>query len=141
LVNMLDGQGNSQSHGTVYNIPIWRFGSGLGQIIADPQAGDIGIIAVIDRDISSVKNTNGQQSNPSSLRQFSLSDGVYLGTLFGKAPKQYIVFTSTGISIVDINHNSFGSGHAGWAMSGNVTLGSAAKPIVFTVNGVPMTIP
>lgn len=67
----------------------------------DPHVGDVGVIVTASRDISSVKATGGTQSNPGSGRRFSLSDGIYLGTVISAtAPTQYVQFNSDGIAAV-----------------------------------------
>jgi hypothetical protein len=99
LVQMVDGQGNATNHGTVFNIPVFRVGSSWGAVILDPVEGDIGWMAVADRDISSVKNTKAI-APPGSRRKFDMADGVYMGSLLGATPTQYIVFTENGINIV-----------------------------------------
>ena len=43
LINMLDGQGNSTPHGTIFNVPVFVYGSGNGSIICDPVVGEYGI--------------------------------------------------------------------------------------------------
>lgn len=98
LVNQIDGIGNQQSHGVINKIPYLRWGSGQNAIIADPVAGDLGIMAVFDRDSSSALAARGQ-ANPGSNRRFSLSDGVYLGGLPGAAPKLYARFSSDAVEI------------------------------------------
>lgn len=99
LVQMADGQGNVTDHGTIFNIPVFRLASKWGAVIMDPVVGDIGWMAVADRDISSVKN-NKAIAPPASRRKFDMADGVYMGSLFGTTPTQYIVFTENGINIV-----------------------------------------
>ena len=130
LNNMLDGQGNSTPHGTIFNIPVFRYGSGNGCIICDPVVGDTGLMAVADRDISAVQSVaqatpgvsgTAALANPASYRTFDLADGVYLGSLFGKAPTQGVAFQSTGLTIFDMNGNKLISSSSGWAFTGNVS--------------------
>ena len=109
MVSMLDGSGNAWPHGIIYNVPYMRIQGGSNGIILDPAVGDIGIATVCDRDISTVKNT-GKVSAPGSLRKNDMSDMVYLMTIIGAAPTQYIQFNSAGITItsptaVTINAN------------------------------------
>ena len=107
LVKQMDGQGNPTSHDTVYGIPTTRSQGGDSVIINDPIVGDIGTMAVHDRDISSVK-ANSAEANPGSFRRHSLADGVYHGPMLNKTtPKQYIQFlrnddgSGNGVKIVD----------------------------------------
>lgn len=98
LVSMVDGSGQSWNHGTIFNVPYMRIQGGSNGIIIDPAVGDIGIATVCDRDISTVKNT-GQVSAPGSNRKNDMSDMVYLMTIIGAAPTQYIQFNSAGLTI------------------------------------------
>lgn len=98
LVNQLDGQGNPTPHVTIHNIPYFRLQGGANAIIIDPQVGDIGICVFASRDISKIKTTK-KQGNPGSWRQYSFSDGMYLGGLLNGAPTQYVQFSTAGIKI------------------------------------------
>jgi len=105
LVNMLDGVGNSQPHGTIYRLPYFRLQGGLNAVICDPVVGDKGVALICDRDISSVKQNRGQ-ANPGSNRRFNLADGLYLGGYLNGTPNQYVYFTPNGITLADKNGNS-----------------------------------
>ena len=98
LVSMLDGSGNAWPHGIIHNVPYMRVQGGANGIILDPAIGDVGIATVCDRDISTVKNT-GKVSAPGSLRKHDMSDMIYIQTIIGAAPTQYVQFNSTGITI------------------------------------------
>ena len=98
LVSAVDGSGKAWPHGIIHNVPYMRIQGGSNGIILDPVVGDIGIASVCDRDISTVKNT-GKVSAPGSNRKNDMSDMVYLMTIIGAAPTQYIEFNSTGITI------------------------------------------
>jgi len=98
LVNAVDGDGQSWEHGIIHNVPYMRIQGGANGVILDPAVGDIGIATVCDRDISTVKNT-GKVSAPGSNRKNDMSDMVYLMTIIGAAPTQYIQFNSSGITI------------------------------------------
>jgi hypothetical protein len=108
LVNAVDGAGNSWPHGIIYNVPYMRIQGGANGIILDPQVNDIGIAIVCDRDISTVQNVgksinpatgNNYTSAPGSGRKNDLSDMIYIQTIIGAAPTQYVQFNSTGITI------------------------------------------
>lgn len=108
LVNAVDGNGNSWPHGVIYNVPYMRIQGGANGIIIDPQVNDIGIAVVCDRDISTVQNVGNSvnpatghnfTSAPGSNRKSDMSDMVYLMTMIGLAPTQYIQFNSSGITI------------------------------------------
>ena len=99
MVSAVDGSGTAIPHGTIYNVPYMRIQGGSNGIILDPEVGDIGIATVCDRDISTVKNTSDVAA-PGSSRKFDMSDMVYLMTIIGAAPTQYIQFNSDGVTIL-----------------------------------------
>ena len=132
-VNQIDGMGNATPHGTIYNVPVLMIGGGNGAVISLPVVGDKGWMAVADRDISSVQNNDGAVSNPGSNRIMDLSDGLYIGKVWGKFPTQYVQFTATGINMVDMNGNKLQSGPAGF----NVITAPGGD---FVVNGVSATL-
>lgn len=98
LVNQIDGKGNATPHVTIYNVPYLRIQGGANAIIIDPQAGDVGVCVFASRDITKVKSTK-KQANPGSWRQYSFSDGLYLGGMLNAAPTQYIQFNDSGVTI------------------------------------------
>jgi Phage protein Gp138 N-terminal domain len=98
LVSAVDGAKNVMPHGIIYNVPYMRIQGGSNGIILDPAIGDVGIATVCDRDISIVKAT-GSVSAPGSTRKNDMSDMVYLMTIIGAAPTQYIQFNASGITI------------------------------------------
>lgn len=101
LVNQMDGSipANPTPHGPLSNLPYLRLQGGANGIICDPQGGDIGIAVFCSRDISLVKTTKAQ-GNPGSYRQYSFSDGLYLGGLLNLALTQFIRFSTDGIEII-----------------------------------------
>jgi len=98
LVSAVDGAGKAWPHGIIHNVPYMRIQGGSNGIILDPVVGDIGIASVCDRDISTVKNAK-KVSAPGSNRKNDMSDMVYLMTIIGAAPTQYVQFSSSGITI------------------------------------------
>lgn len=98
LVSAVDGDGKAWEHGIIHNVPYMRIQGGTNGVILDPAVGDVGIATVCDRDISTVKNT-GAVAAPGSNRKNDMSDMVYLMTIIGAAPTQYIQFNSSGITI------------------------------------------
>jgi len=117
LVNMVDGVGNSQGHGTLHALTYCRVQGGLNAIIMDPQIGDIGVAVFADRDISSVKVNKGL-ANPGSLRRFDMADGMYLFSVLGSAPNQYVQFNMAGITIADKNGNTIVMASGGITING-----------------------
>jgi hypothetical protein len=147
LVNMLDGNGNSFKHGTVFGLPWSRVQGGQNAIICDPQVNDIGYVVAADRDISNVKSTLAR-ANPGSLRRFDIADGIYAGSCLSVAPNQYLIFTSTGVRLVDLNGNSITMSTSGisWTdVSGNQMITGPGFVNFVTgalqINGVPVTVP
>ena len=99
LAGQLDGGGNVVAHGIIYGIPYLRLAGGSNAVVLDPQEGDIGLVAVCDRDCSSVR-ANAGAAAPGSLRKHDMSDSVYTTTVLGAAPQQYVAFSASGIDIV-----------------------------------------
>jgi hypothetical protein len=101
LVNQMDGIGDKTDHGIIFGVPVQRSQGGGNSVINDPKVGDVGYMAVADRDISALKGNEGGQSNPGSFRRHSMSDGVYMGAILNPAvPNQYVQFTETGVKVV-----------------------------------------
>lgn len=99
IVGQLDNAGNVIAHGTIHAIPYLRIQGGANAVILDPQVGDIGLVAVCDRD-SSAARSNRDASAPGSLRKFDMSDSVYTFSLLSDPPSQYVAFSSDGIDLV-----------------------------------------
>ncbi len=102
LVSAVDGSGQVWPHGVIHNVPYMRAQGGANAIIIDPQVGDIGIATVCDRDIGGVKASQGV-SAPGSTRKHDMSDMVYLMSIIGAAPTQFIEFNAGGITITSPN--------------------------------------
>lgn len=147
LVQQIDGNGNGTSHGVVYGLPWSRLQGGDSAVICDPVAGDIGYVVASDRDISKVKATSAQ-ALPGSRRQFDIADGIYAGSCLTVAPNQYLIFTATGVRLIDRNGNSVNMGPSGMSLddvNGNhIVMGVGFVNVItasFQVNGVPVTVP
>ena len=95
LVDQVDGLGNRTPHAPVYNVPVSRVHGGNGAVISDPVAGDIMVMSIADRDISTLKKT-GAASAPGSKRRSSLSDGIVHHAMLSGKPDQYIYFKPEG---------------------------------------------
>lgn len=121
LVSTLDGDGQVVDHATIYNVPYMRIQGGSNGIILDPVIGDIGLAIVCDRDITAVKSAK-KVSAPGSLRKNDMSDMVYLMTIIGAAPTQYIQFNSSGITITSSNNVTVNAPTAVVNSSTNVTM-------------------
>ncbi|HHL2632962.1 TPA: phage baseplate protein [Yersinia enterocolitica] len=86
----------------IYNIPVWRLQRGSSAIIMNPVAGDIGLIAVSDVDIS-VARSSRKESVPGSMRTHSQSDAIYFGGVLNGQPAQFIEFSDSAINITSPN--------------------------------------
>jgi phage baseplate assembly protein gpV len=96
---MVDGRGNATPHGTVFKLPYFRLQSGANAVIMDPVVGDIGIMLICDRDVSSVEASQ-DTAPPPSMRTFNFSDGLFIGGILGTTmPTQYLAFTASGIVV------------------------------------------
>ena len=99
MVDGFTGGGDRIPSGVISGIPVWRLQRGASAVIMPPVVGDIGLIAICDRDITAVKATK-DAALPGSNRTHSYSDAIYLGGVLNAEPSQYVKFTNDGIDIV-----------------------------------------
>lgn len=99
MVDGFTGGGDRIPSGVISGIPVWRLQRGASAVIMPPVVGDIGMIAMCDRDITSVKATK-DAALPGSNRTHSYSDAIYLGGVLNAEPSQYVKFSNDGIDIV-----------------------------------------
>lgn len=99
LVEGFTGSGERIPKTEIYGVPVWRLQRGASAVMMPPVAGDIGMIAICDRDISGVKATK-QPSLPGSSRTHNYADALYLGGVLNSEPSQYVRFRDDGIDIV-----------------------------------------
>ena len=99
LVTRTDPSGATIQNSEIFNVPVFRLQRGASAIIMNPVAGDIGMIAICDRD-NSIARANRKQSVPGSKRMHSKSDALYLGGFLNQAPTQYVEFADNKINIV-----------------------------------------
>lgn len=118
LVNLIDGIGNGSDASEIFELPFARVQGGANAVICDPVVGDIGVAVFADRDISVVKANDGAQSVPGSRRSHNASDGLYLFSVMGYGPTQYVEFTDDGIDIVDKNSNTIVMDASGITING-----------------------
>lgn len=102
LVTKRDRSGAMIRNSTIYDLPVFRLQRGNSAIIMNPVVGDIGLIAVSDRDTSLVR-ANLKESLPGSDRKHSKSDAHYLGGILNKEPTQFIEFADSAINITSPN--------------------------------------
>lgn len=98
LVMRTDRTGAQIQNSILYDIPVFRLQRGASAIIMNPVVGDIGMIAICDRDTTLVR-ANRKESVPGSGRKHSKSDALYLGGFLNDKPTEYVEFTSSGINI------------------------------------------
>jgi hypothetical protein len=147
LVQQMDGNGNCTKHAQIYNVPYLRLQGGTNAVILDPVAGDVGLMAVCDRDFSLVKAAaalgipaGSLGFPPGSWREFDMSDGIYVGGFLGlAAPTQYVAFSAAGITITSptaITLNAPSITVTGeLTVDGNVTTGELTVDENLTVEG------
>lgn len=99
LVEGFTGAGERIPKTEIYGIPVWRLQRGASAVMMPPVVGDIGMIAICDRDISGVKATK-QSSLPGSSRTHNYADALYLGGVLNSEPSQYVRFADDGIDVV-----------------------------------------
>lgn len=98
LVMRTDRTGAQIQNSILYDIPVFRLQRGSSAIIMNPVVGDIGMIAICDRDTTLVR-ANRKESVPGSGRKHSKSDALYLGGFLNSQPTEYVEFTGSGINI------------------------------------------
>lgn len=99
MVEGFTGGGDLIPNSVIHGVPVWRLQRGASAVIMPPIEGDIGLIAICDRDITAVKKTK-QSALPGSNRTHSYSDAIYLGGVLNAEPSQYVKFANDGIDIV-----------------------------------------
>jgi hypothetical protein len=102
LVTRTDPSGATIQNSEIFNVPVFRLQRGVSAVIMNPVPGDIGMIAICDRD-NSIARANRKQSVPGSKRMHSKSDALYLGGFLNQAPTQYVEFADNKINIVAPN--------------------------------------
>ncbi len=144
MVNQIDGLGNATQHGVVYRLKYYRYQGANGSIISDPVIGDIGHMAVADRDTTSVRATDAI-ANPGSRRTHDLADGTYFGCSQAPGnPTQYIVFGPNGLTIHDNNGNSVVMSPSGIVMTdktGNTITMVSGGITIHGIHAIALTAP
>ncbi|CND01021.1 phage baseplate protein [Yersinia enterocolitica] len=102
LVTRTDPSGATIQNSEIFNVPVFRLQRGGSAIIMNPVIGDIGMIAICDRD-NSIARANRRQSVPGSKRTHSKSDALYLGGFLNNHPSQFIEFADGSINITSPN--------------------------------------
>ncbi|MEP8891724.1 phage baseplate protein [Enterobacter roggenkampii] len=102
LVTRTDPSGATIQNSEIFNVPVFRLQRGASAVIMNPVPGDIGMIAICDRD-NSIARANRKQSVPGSKRTHSKSDALYLGGFLNSQPSQFIEFADGEINITTPN--------------------------------------
>lgn len=93
LAKMMDGEGNTFSHGIINSLPYFRLQGGAKKaVILDPKEGDIGVAVFGDRDLSGVIK-NKKESPPGSFRRHDMADGMFFPCFLGGKPETFVRFT------------------------------------------------
>lgn len=109
LISQVSGNGTPVQHGQLFKLPYLRIQGGANAVIIDPAPGDIGLACFCARDASSMKQQSAIDQvksgkirgvTPASARQYSMSDGIYMGGMLNAQPTQYIRFGSDEIEVV-----------------------------------------
>lgn len=75
----------------IYNVPFMRYQGGPSAVVLDPAVGDIGLVNIAERDITSVKATT-QQGPAATDRRHDIADALYIGGVLNPEPTQYVRF-------------------------------------------------
>jgi hypothetical protein len=109
VIAQLAGDNTAVQHQRLFRLPYCRIQGGKNAVIIDPEVGDLGVAIFASRDISSLKKQDAidQVSSgdlrgvtPSSDRQFSMADGLYLGGVLNGTPEQFVRFSTAGIEML-----------------------------------------
>lgn len=99
LVTQRDLSGAPIDNSVVYGAQVWRLQRGSSAVIMDPVVGDIGIALYCDRDSDNARSDRTVGA-PTSNRNHSKTDGIYLGGILNQEPNQYIEFADGQINVV-----------------------------------------
>ncbi len=121
LVARSDSEGKPIANSVVHGITYLRWQCGNSALIMDPVVGDIGLMAVSDRDSSAVRLTRAE-SLPVTRDSHSRTDGVYLGGLLNMQPSQFIELKNGAINITTPDKVNVTCGAAMIVASDSVTV-------------------
>jgi hypothetical protein len=138
-VAQVDQTGNATAHGTVFGVPVWRYQAGAVVVINDPIPGDLGLLVVSDRDISSVIANQGP-ANPGSFRRNSFSDGVYFGAIGNVTPSTYVWLQQSGNITIEApgNLSANVTNNATVTAGGSVTVTAGTTVTINGPSGITM---
>lgn len=90
LVNDMDAEANAVDVAILPKLPYFRLQGGKVAIITDPIVGDIGFAIFAQKDTSNVVAGTKEPVQAGSFRNFSMSDGWYIGGFLNQNPETYI---------------------------------------------------
>lgn len=114
LVNDMDAEGNAIDVVTIPKLPYFRLQGGKVAVITDPVVGDIGIAIFAQKDTSNVVSGTKEPVQAGSFRNFSMSDGWYIGGFLNQNPETFLQLNQNGTAILTAN--------SGVTINGNVTV-------------------
>lgn len=96
IVSNVNVDDEKEPESNIYGVKYIQWQFGTNAIEATPSVGDIGLMVICKKDISSIDS-----GVVASNRRFNPADGIYIGGLFGfnSQPTQIIKFDSAGISV------------------------------------------
>lgn len=109
VITQLAGDNTAVQHQQLFRLPYSRIQGGKNAVIIDPEPGDLGIAVFASRDISALKKQEAIDQvasgdlrgvPPSSDRQYSMADGLYLGGVLNAVPEQFVRFSTDGIEML-----------------------------------------
>lgn len=98
MIEAVSDLGQASARAKLVDLPYLRIQAGANGIVMDPQEGDIGIAVFSEKDISGMLEAQGAAA-PGSARVFDMADGIYLYSILGAAPTQFVQFSEDGIAI------------------------------------------
>lgn len=128
LVNDMDAEGNAVDVAVIPKIPYFRLQGGKVAIITDPVVGDIGIAVFAQKDTSNVIAGTTEPVQAGSFRNFSMSDGWYIGGFLNQNPETFLQLNQNGTAVLTANN--------GVTINGDVTINGelTAKGIVYSTH-------
>ena len=133
LVGLVDGAGAIWPQTTVFGLPYFRLQGGTAAVIVDPVVGDVGLAVFCDKDMTSIKATNGQAGAPPTARRFDMADGFYVGGWMPTVePTTFVQLQPNGTVSVTTPANSI------VLNSSSVTMAMGSDSVVLTGGGITL---
>lgn len=128
LVNNMDAEGNAVNVAVIPSLPYFRLQGGKVAVITDPVVGDIGLAVFCQRDTSNVVAGTTEPVQAGSFRNFSMSDGWYIGGFLNQAPETFLELKQDGTAVL--------TALSGVTINGDVVINGelTAKGIVYSTH-------